>query len=228
MTPKGPTRVLGCVLAESRAVTTFVVATDCRVLQSGFEAVAEAYSDLDLLGVAAAADEVAQLVEETDPDVVLIDYGFAGEDAMRACRLLTGRRPYLPVLVISAVLSDEAVRSAIGSGARGYLYKDVDPDGLRTAIRRLAAGESVLDPRVTGRVILWASRQPPDSSDDTLSAREAEVVRRVARGDSNKEIAARLGISQNTVKTYLRRAYKKLDTRTRSAAVALATQRGML
>jgi DNA-binding NarL/FixJ family response regulator len=216
------------VLAEEQlAVTTFVVLTDCTLLRSGFEALAATYTDLVLAGTASATPDAEALVAATRPDVVLIDYGLADERALPLCRAITRLMPGVPVLVISGVLSDEAVRGAIEAGAQGFLYKDVETDELRTAIRSLAEGASVLDPRVTGRVIVWASQHSSDAAEDMLSAREVEVVRRVARGESNKEIAKRLGLSENTIKTYLRRAYRKLDCQTRSAAVALVARRGL-
>jgi len=201
--------------------------TDCTLLRAGFEALAEGYAELELIGVGSTTSEVESLIARTNPDVVLIDYGLADDRAVPLCRALTQLRPGLPVLVIAGVLDDEAVRGSIEAGAQGYLYKDVETEELRTAIRSLAAGASVLDPRVTGRVIGWASHHPGDTAEDTLSAREIEVVRRVARGESNKEIARRLGLSENTVKTYLRRVYRKLDCRTRSAAAALVARRGL-
>jgi len=216
------------IVEEQVATTTFVVLTDCTLLRSGFEALAAAYVDLELLGVGTSVPEAQALVARTRPDVVLIDYGLADDGALPLCRAITNQRPGLPVLIISGVLSDDAVRGSIEAGALGYLYKDADTDQLCAAIKRLAAGESVLDSRVTGRVIVWASQNPVDTTEDNLSAREVEVVRRVARGESNKQIARRMGLSENTIKTYLRRAYRKLDCQTRSAAAALVAQRGML
>jgi len=218
------------VLAEtSLATATFVVVTDCKLLQSGFEAVAAAHPDVDLLGTVPAGPPAEALIARAHPDVVVVDYGLAEDGALPVCRAIAELRPVLPVLVISEVLSDTAVRGSIEAGANGFLYKDVDTGDLRTAIKRLAAGESVLDPRVTGRVILWASQQPLDESPEhTLSGREVEVMRRVARGESNKEIAKRLGLSQNTIKTYLQRAYRKLDTQSRSGAAALVARQGIL
>jgi DNA-binding NarL/FixJ family response regulator len=216
------------MLVEERlAITTFVVVTDCTLLWSGFEALAATYADIELVGTASGTPDAEALVLRTRPNVVLIDYGLADDRALPLCRAITGLRPGLPILVISGVLSDEAVRGAIEAGAQGYLYKDVEADELRTAIKSLAAGASVLDPRVTGRVIVWASQHSVDTAEETLSAREIEVVRRVARGESNKEIAEHLGLSENTVKTYLRRAYRKLDCQTRSAAAALVARRGL-
>ena len=215
------------MVADLDAVaTTFVVLTDCTLLESGFEALATRYPELEFAGVASTRPEAEVLITLTSPDVVLIDYGLADDQALPLCRAVTQLRPGTPVLVISGELDDEAVRGSIEAGAQGYLYKDVGTEELRTAIRSLAAGASVLDPRVTGRVIVWASQHAVDTAEETLSAREVEVVRRVARGESNKEIASRLGLSENTVKTYLRRVYRKLDCRTRSAAVALVARRG--
>jgi two-component system response regulator DevR len=196
-------------------------------LRAGFEALAASYGDLELVGVASTAQEAELLITRTDPDVALVDYGLAEDGALPLCRAVTQLRPALPVLVISGVLDDEAVHGSIEAGAQGYLYKDIESDELRTAIRSLAGGASVLDPRVTGRVIAWASHPAGDTPEDTLSAREIEVMRHVARGESNKEIAGQLGLSENTVKTYLRRVYRKLDCRTRSAAAALVARRGL-
>jgi len=216
------------VITEERvAAIRFVVLTDSPLLRSGFEAVAEEYADLVLAGSASSEAETSALIDGTRPDVVLIDYGLADDLALELCRSITQRRHGLPVLIISAQLSDEAVRGAIEAGAQGYLYKDVAAGELRTAIRTLAAGASVLDPRVTGRVIVWASQHSASGAEDTLSARELEVVRLVARGETNKEMARRLGLSENTVKTYLRRAYRKLGCQTRSEAAALIARSGL-
>jgi len=216
------------MLAEQRVTSTrFVVLTDCTLLRSGFEALAAGDDELDLAGTASTENEANALIARTSPDVVLIDYGLADDRALPLCREITQHRPGLPVLMISDVLSDEAVRGSLEAGAQGFLYKDVEIEELRTAIHSLAEGASVLDPRVTGRVIVWASHHPADTAEDTLSAREVDVVRRVARGESNKQIARHLRLSENTVKTYLRRAYRKLDCQTRSAAAALVARRGL-
>ena len=212
---------------ERLATTSFVVFTDCTLVRAGFEALASAFSDLDLVGTAPTAD-AADFVSRTGPDVVVIDYGLADGGALPLCREIARLRPGLPVLMLSGDLSDDAVRGSIEAGAQGYLYKDAEVDDLRSAMKRLAAGESVLDPRVTGRVIVWASQHAGSTAEETLSAREVEVVRRVARGESNKQIAKRLGLSQNTVKTYLRRAYRKLGCDSRSAAAALVARSGIL
>ena len=209
--------------AKPLVVTTFVVVTDSTLIEAGFEALAASYADLEMLGSGSAADD-GGLMLRAQPDVVVIDDGMADGRALGICRAVARVKP---VLVLSAELTDEAVRGSIDAGARGYLYKDVDTDVLHRTIRRLAAGQSVLDPRVTARVIDWASQFSFDASDETLSGREVEVVRRVARGESNKQIARHLGLSENTVKTYLRRVYRKLDCQGRSSAAAIVARRGI-
>jgi DNA-binding NarL/FixJ family response regulator len=209
-------------------LTRFVVVTDCTMLVMGFEALAEWDADLALVGTGSDTHDVVQLIDRAGPDVVVIDRQLSDDRAVPLCEMISNHKPRVAILVISPDLDDEAVRGAIEAGARGFVYKDMDRSELAATLKRLASGEAVLDPRVTGRVIGWAAKRSGEIAEDGLSGREAEVVRRVAKGESNKQIAKRLGLTENTVKTYLRRAYQKLDCQTRSAAAALAAQRGLL
>jgi DNA-binding NarL/FixJ family response regulator len=189
---------------------------------------AHADPELEIVGFALDPDEALVLVEAERPDVVVIDYGLDNEAALPLCRSVTQKHAGLPVLILSPVLSDEGVRGAIEAGARGYVYKDLPQEALSRTLHRLAAGQSVLDPKVTARVMAWAAQGPVDVDADGLSVRERQVVRHVALGEPNKQIAKRMGLTENTVKTYLRRAFRKLDIQSRSAAAAVAARRGLL
>jgi DNA-binding NarL/FixJ family response regulator len=208
-------------------MTTLVLVSDCTVLGMGFEALAANGNGLRFLGVVDPLRAVDTL-EAGRPDVLVVDYDLYGGRAVRLCETITRRWPTLPVLVLSSVLDDASVRASIDAGARGFLYKNTDPDELRVAMECLAEGHAILDPKVTARVIQWATQAGLEMPDEGLSGREIEVLRLVSRGEPNKRIARHMGLTENTVKTYLRRAYKKLDCHTRSAAAAAVVQRGLL
>jgi DNA-binding NarL/FixJ family response regulator len=207
-----------------RASAKVAVMTDCSVLRAGFERIIEE-PDLTLVGFASSSDEMLGLIASASPDIVIVP---SADGALEACAAISRRHPTLPILVLSTVLDDGTVRGAIESGAKGFLFKDVDLSEFRSAIKRLVSGESVLDPRATGRVIAWAAQRPVRPEDEGLSPREIEVLRHVVQGEPNKRIARHMGITENTVKTYLRRAYKKLDCHSRSAAAAAVARRGLI
>jgi DNA-binding NarL/FixJ family response regulator len=208
--------------------TRFALVTDCEMLRKGFEAMADADPELDLLGYAINVAEALLLLEASRPDVMIIDFGLDDDAALPLCKMISHQYPDLPVLILSPVLTDEGVHGAIEAGARGFVYKDLPQDSLKQTIHRLSTGESILDPKVTARVMAWATQGPLAINVDGLSLRERDVVRGVALGEPNKQIARRLGVTENTVKTYLRRAYRKLDIQSRSAAAAVAAKRGLL
>ena len=208
--------------------TRFVVLTDCEMLRLGFEAMAANDQRLQLVGAATRSEEGLELVGRERPDVAVIDARLNEDDAFALCTRLSQQYPSVPVLFLSSDLSDETVRGAVDAGALGFVYKDLAPSEFASAIYRLARGEALLDARVTARVLTWASQRRAEANDDDLSHRELEVVKHVAQGESNKQIARRMGLTENTVKTYLRRAYRKLDCQTRSAATALLVRRGVI
>lgn len=200
------------------------VLTDCSILRAGFEALIHG-PEFSLVGFASSGEELLGLINARGPDIVIVP---TGESALESCAMITRHYPALPILVVSAGLDDGAVRGAIDAGANGFLFKDVGPGDFQSAVKRLVAGESVLDTRVAGRVIAWATNRTVDIESHGLSSREVEVLRLVVQGEPNKRIARRMGISENTVKTYLRRAYRKLDCNTRSAAAATVMRRGLV
>ena len=201
-----------------------VIADDHPVVRAGLRALLDGAVDIDVVGEAATPDEAAALVASLDPDLVLMDLQFGqdrtGADATRQIRS-TDAAPY--VLVLTNYDSDGDILGAVEAGASGYLLKDTPPDELLAAVRAAAAGESALAPAVASR--LMARMRAPRVS---LSAREIEVLRLVAEGASNVDVAARLHITDATVKSHLVHVVSKLGVGSRTAAVSEARALGIL
>ncbi|PZE31319.1 response regulator [Curtobacterium flaccumfaciens pv. flaccumfaciens] len=201
-----------------------VIADDHPVVRAGLRALLDGAVDIDVVGEAATPDEAAALVASLDPDLVLMDLQFGqdrtGADATRQIRS-TDAAPY--VLVLTNYDSDGDILGAVEAGASGYLLKDTPPDELLAAVRAAAAGESALAPAVASR--LMARMRAPRVS---LSAREIEVLRLVAEGASNVDVAARLHITDATVKSHLVHVFSKLGVGSRTAAVSEARALGIL
>jgi len=205
-------------------VIRLVIADDHPVVRAGLRALLDGAVDIDVVGEAATPDEAAALVASVDPDLVLMDLQFGqdrtGADATRQIRS-TDAAPY--VLVLTNYDSDGDILGAVEAGASGYLLKDTPPDELLAAIRAAAAGESALAPAVASR--LMARMRAPRVS---LSAREIEVLVLVAEGASNVDVAARLHITDATVKSHLVHVFSKLGVGSRTAAVSEARALGIL
>jgi len=205
-------------------VIRLVIADDHPVVRAGLRALLAGAVDIDVVGEAATPDEAAALVSSLDPDLVLMDLQFGqdrtGADATRQIRS-TDAAPY--VLVLTNYDSDGDILGAVEAGASGYLLKDTPPDELLAAVRAAAAGESALAPAVASR--LMARMRAPRVS---LSAREIEVLRLVAEGASNVDVAARLHITDATVKSHLVHVFSKLGVGSRTAAVSEARALGIL
>lgn len=201
-----------------------LLADDHPVVRAGLRAMFSGETDLEVIGEAATPESAVTLAAELAPAVVLMDLQFgteqSGADATRQIRAL----PLPPaVLVLTNYDSDSDILGAVEAGASGYLLKDAPPDELIAAIHAAAAGETALAPAIAGR-LLARMRSPRPS----LSGRESEVLRLVADGETNSTIAARLSISDATVKSHLVHIYSKLGVSSRTAAVALARDTGIL
>ncbi|TDT33962.1 DNA-binding NarL/FixJ family response regulator [Naumannella halotolerans] len=201
-----------------------LLADDHPVVRTGLRAMLSDDPDLDVIGEAATPDEAVALATDLIPDVVLMDLQFGtdqtGADATRRIRALD-RPP--AVLVLTNYDTDSDILGAVEAGASGYLLKDAPPEELIAAIRAAAAGETALAPAIAGRLLARMRSPQP-----RLSARETEVLRLVADGATNNDIAARLHISDPTVKSHLVHIYTKLGVSSRTAAVASARDSGLL
>ncbi|PWK86404.1 LuxR family two component transcriptional regulator [Lentzea atacamensis] len=198
-----------------------VIVDDHPVVRDGLRGMLAA-ADFEVVGEAASGDEAVAVVTATSPDVVLMDLRMPGSDGLSAIERL--RDHPCRVLVLTTYDTDRDVLPAIKAGATGYLLKDTPRDDLQRAIRAAYAGEAVLSPAVATR-LLGQVREP---ASEPLSARELEVLALVARGSTNRAVAAALFISEATVKTHLLHVYAKLGVSDRAAAVAVAYERGLL
>jgi DNA-binding NarL/FixJ family response regulator len=206
-----------------------VVADDQPVVRAGFRALLDLADDVEVVGEAADGAEAVAVARATRPDVVLMDIRMPVVDGLEATRRIVAD-PHLEgvrVLVLTTFEIDEYVFEALRAGASGFLLKDVEPDDLRAAVRVVAAGQSLLAPAVTRRVIEeLAARQGPEPVGverlDLLTDREREVVELVARGLSNDEIGRELVMSPLTAKTHVSRAMTKLGLRDRAQLVVFA------
>ncbi|MEV8440048.1 response regulator transcription factor [Actinosynnema sp. NPDC051121] len=199
-----------------------VIVDDHPVVRDGLRGMLASAGDVDVVGEAADGAEAVTVVRALRPDVVLMDLRMPGVDGVTAIERLRGCPTR--VLVLTTYDTDSDVLPAIKAGATGYLLKDTPRDELFRAVRSAARGEAVLSPSVATRLV-GQVRQPVA---EPLSDREVEVLGLIARGSTNREAAAKLFISEATVKTHLVHVYAKLGVKDRAAAVAVAYERGLL
>ncbi|MET7697187.1 MULTISPECIES: response regulator transcription factor [unclassified Streptomyces] len=208
-------------------VITLLVVDDHPVVRDGLRGMFEAAPGFRVLGEASNGVEAVERAAALDPDVVLMDLRMPGGGGVDAIARLTRTGARAKVLVLTTYDTDSDTIPAIEAGATGYLLKDAPREELFTAVRAAAQGRTVLSPAVASRLVS-AVRAPAAPGNESLSAREREVLALVAKGTSNREIARELFISEATVKTHLTHLYAKLGVSDRAAAVAVAYERGIL
>ncbi|MBQ1049913.1 response regulator transcription factor [Micromonospora sp. C51] len=204
-----------------------LIVDDHPVVRDGLRGMFAGDPGFEVVGEAADGAEALTMAARHHPDVVLMDLRMPGMDGVSAIGRLVATDSPAKVLVLTTYDTDADVLPAIEAGATGYLLKDAPRDELVRAVRAAARGESVLSPSVAGR-LMGRLRTPHQPAGEPLSQRELEVLTLVARGSSNREAAARLFISEATVKTHLLHVYAKLGVNDRAAAVATAYDRGLL
>jgi DNA-binding NarL/FixJ family response regulator len=216
-------------------VIRVVLADDQSVVRAGFRVILELAGDIEVVGECADGPTAVRLARRLAPDVVCMDVRMPGGDGLSATREITSGNPggsAPAVLVVTTFDLDEYVFGALEAGASGFVLKDTEPDDLVDAVRRLARGQGLVDQSVTRRVIAeFARRKPAQPSTDAaheLTARETDIVRLLAQGMSNAEIARELVIETSTVKSHLGRAMAKIGVRDRLQTVVWAYQNGMV
>ena len=213
------------------ARTRILVVDDHEVVRSGLKAILEDEPDLEVVGEAGSASEAQQRAQQLEPDVILMDVRMEGTNGIEACRAIKSARPKTAVLMFTSFGEEEAVTAAIVAGASGYLLKNMARADLLKAIRTAAAGQSLLDPAVTGKVLERLARlsaREDERAVEDISDREKEVLALVARGLTNRQIAEELVIAENTARNHVSRILEKLGLSRRSEAAAFAAQHGLL
>ncbi|RAY14274.1 DNA-binding response regulator [Actinomadura craniellae] len=212
-----------------------LVVDDQTIVRAGFAALLAAQPDITVVGEAGDGLAAVELARRHTPDVVVMDIRMPGMDGIEAARRILGRpgAEGVRVLVLTTFDVDEYVFEALAVGASGFLLKDATADELVSAVRVVARGDALLSPQVTGRLVREFTRQRrhrprPPAELETLTARENEVLVLIAAGLSNAEIAARLVVSEHTVKTHVARVFTKLGLRDRAQAVVLAYESGLV
>jgi DNA-binding NarL/FixJ family response regulator len=216
-------------------MTKVLIADDQSLVRAGFRMILEAEPDFEVVGEASDGLTAVLAARETEPDVILMDVRMPNVDGLEATRrLLEGKDEGPRILILTTFDLDEYVYEALRAGASGFLLKDTPPEQLVEAIRVIAGGDALLSPSITRRVISEFVRRPPASVRqspeglDDLTARELEVLRLIARGLSNAEIAAEAYVSETTVKTHVARILMKLRLRDRVQAVVFAYEHGIV
>jgi DNA-binding NarL/FixJ family response regulator len=214
-------------------VIRVLIADDQALLRGGFRMILESQPDLEVVGEAGDGNEAIALAREHGPDVVLMDIRMPELDGLEATRRLLAEEGAPRVLMLTTFDENEYVYEAMKAGASGFLLKELKPEQLAEAIRVAAAGDALLAPSITRRLIEeFVSRPPPGAGAPAalsdLTERELEVLKLIARGLSNAEIAAELFLSEATVKTHVTHVLTKLGLRDRVQAVVLAYESGLV
>lgn len=203
---------------------SILIVDDHAIVRTGLAGMLADVNGINVIGEAENGRSALTLVEQLQPDVVLMDLRMPEMDGPTAIARLRSSFPQLGILVLTTYDSDADILKAIESGANGYLLKDTSREDLLTAIRATAEGWSWLAPHIANRVMNQIRR----GDQPALSDRELEVLRLVAKGQSNKEIATSIHVSQATVKSHLIHIFRTLDVNDRTAAVTVALERGII
>jgi DNA-binding NarL/FixJ family response regulator len=205
-----------------------VVADDHPVVRDGLVAILSTQADFEIVGEAANGAQAVELVQSLAPDVLLLDLEMPELDGVAVLKQLRANGAKTRAVVFTAFDTDERILDAVQAGAQGYLLKGAPRDELFNAVRVVRAGGSLLQPIVASKLLRQVSQESPDDAVESLTARELEVLKLLAQGQQNKEIAAELVISERTVKFHVSSILGKLGAGNRTEAVRIAAQQGLI
>ena len=209
-----------------------LIVDDHAIIRDGIKLILETVEGIEAVGEAENGRVALEQVAALYPDVVLMDLRMPEMDGLTAIKCLRADHPGVAIIILTTYNEDQLMVQGLQLGAHSYLLKDVDRQTLIRTIKAGAQGDVLLQPEILQRIVhqggAVASPSEPENVDTTLTDREIEVIRRVASGERNKEIAYNLGISESTVKAHLTHIFNKLDVDSRAGAVAVAAQLGLL
>lgn len=214
--------------AASRSVIRMVVVDDHALFRRGLIGLLEEMPGFKVVGQAGDGEQALQVIETCQPDLVLLDLNMPNMDGIATLRALKERRTPVHVLMLTISQDDTDLLDAIRAGADGYLLKNTEPEDLRKAILRVSDGLGALSPEVTAPILKALSRFSMDDTSPLLSDRELEVLNCMVEGMTTQQMAGRLFISENTVKTHVRHIFEKLEVSNRAEAVGKAMQMGLI
>ncbi len=206
-----------------------LIVDDHPLIREGLRAVLETQPDMELVGEAHDGAEAVSRALTLRPDVVLMDLSLPEMDGVEATRLILEKDPAVRVLVLSNYLDDEKIFSVLKAGAKGYILKEAIPQDLRQAIRSVYQGKSALDPSIQRKLVdhLSQANNSASSESESLTDRELEVLRMLAQGFSNPQIAAKISVAEGTVRFHVSNILRKLGLENRTQAVLYALQKGL-
>jgi DNA-binding NarL/FixJ family response regulator len=199
-------------------MTTVLLVDDHPLVRAGLTTLIATTDDLVIVGQAAGGEQAVTMADDLEPEVVLMDLSMPGMDGVEATRLILDAHPEIHVVVLTSFADEDRVSDALAAGAVGYLLKDCDPPEVLSAIRSASLGHAPLDPRVARGLLPSATPRVKD----TLSARELQVLRLVAKGLANKQIGRTLGISERTVKVHVGHVFRRIGVADRTSAAMWA------
>ena len=205
-----------------------LITDDHLIVREGLRLILETVEGVDIVGEASDGAECLRLVPELQPDVILMDLQMPRMDGITAIDRLRSEYPEIAIVILTTFNEDDLMIRGLQAGARGYLLKDTSRENLLDTIQAAARGETLLKPEILARVLSAKPAAASSQSNSPLTERELEVLQAAARGERNKEIAYKLGITERTVKAHLASIYQKFDVDSRAAAVAVAAQKGLL
>ncbi|MFC1996658.1 response regulator [Chloroflexota bacterium] len=208
-----------------------LIADDHLIVREGLRLIMDTEPDFELVGEASDGAEAVELAADLQPDIILMDLRMPRVDGLTAIKRLHVEQPQIAIVILTTFNEDDLMRQGLQAGARGYLLKDTDRNTLFNTIRAAVRGETLLQPEILQKLLKTQNPiENPSSSEikTTLTEREIEVLTRVAGGQTSKEIAYHLGITERTVKAHLTSIYNKLGVDSRAAAVSEAMKQGLL
>jgi DNA-binding NarL/FixJ family response regulator len=212
-------------------VIRLAIVDDHEIVREGLRTILQSDPEFEVVAEAGTADELGDLVDETHPDVVLLDARLPGVSGGEACRRLVASHPDVAVLIVSTYSDDQLVEECIKAGAKGYIIKDIERFSLKESIRAVHGGGGAVSPAIAAKVLdqLRSTENAPTPQPSIpLSDTQLEILRLIAGGYSNREIADRVHLSTNTVKSHVQEIFRKLDVGNRVEAALKASQEGWL